>query len=266
MAGSLSCRYPLHLSPWLEKTKWAEYLADQNLEAVVDLLALLKLEEVGLQSLIRSFDALVDSARLSVLSEEVNVFALHRIRSFVRGRSYEKPLHTKLLEGTYRKYQAVWHRLLSYTYRLAIARQGPNMPYVLTPAQAEALSQLLTCDARVYSSPSPSYSLTSVSPSVQYAADTRPCHLQQQHTIDEQVFDCADHPADRSADLIAPDVSQLPLADTSLASPAMTPGAVRGLQKDTRQDKPFKETDGTKARATVKEQQRCLNLYIALLN
>jgi hypothetical protein len=140
------------------------------------------------------------------------------------------------------------------------------MPYVLTPAQAEALSQLLTCDARVYSSPSLSYSLTSVSPSVQYAADTRPCHLQQQHTVDKQVFNCADHPADRSADLIAPNVSQLPLADTSLASPAITPGAVRGLQKDTRQDKLFKETDRTKARATVEEQQRCLNLCIALLD
>jgi hypothetical protein len=140
------------------------------------------------------------------------------------------------------------------------------MPYVLTPAQAEALSQLLTCNARVYSSPSPSYSLTSVSPSVQYAANTRPCHLQQQHTADKQVFNCADLPKDRSADLITPNISQLPLADTSLASPAMTPSVVRGLQKDTRQDKPFKETDGTEARATIKEQQRCLNLCIALLD
>jgi hypothetical protein len=134
MAGSLSCCYPLHLSPWLEKTKWAEYLADQNLEAVADLLAPPKLEEVGLQSLIRSFDVLVDSACLLVLSEEVNVFALYRIRSFVRGQSYKKPLYTKLLEGTYRKYQAVWHWLLSYTYCLAIAQQGLDMPYVLTPA------------------------------------------------------------------------------------------------------------------------------------
>jgi hypothetical protein len=132
------------------------------------------------------------------------MFALHCIHSFVRGQSYKKPLHTKLLEGTYRKYQAVWHQLLSYTYRLAIARQGLDMPYVLTPAQAEALSQLLTCNARVYSSPLPLYLLTLVSPSVQYAADTCPCHLQQQYTVDKQVFNCADYPADRSADLIAP--------------------------------------------------------------
>lgn len=107
LAGTLSRRYPAHLSPWLEKTKWAEYLADQSLEAVAELLAPPKLEEVGLRSLIRSFDTLVSSARQSILSDKVNVFALHRIRSFIWGRSYEKPLHTKLLEGTYRKYQTI---------------------------------------------------------------------------------------------------------------------------------------------------------------
>lgn len=94
----------------------------QSLETVAKLLAPPKLEEVGLPSPIRSFDELVNSARLSVLSEEVNVFALYCICSFIRGRSYEKPLHTKLLEGTYRKYQTIWHQLLSYTYRLVIAR------------------------------------------------------------------------------------------------------------------------------------------------
>jgi hypothetical protein len=52
MAGTLSRRYLAHLSPWLEKMKWAKCLADQSLEAVAELLAPLKLEEVGLQSLI----------------------------------------------------------------------------------------------------------------------------------------------------------------------------------------------------------------------
>jgi hypothetical protein len=72
--------------------------------------------------------------------------------------------------------------------------------------------------------------------------------------VEEQVFDCVDHHEDRSANLIAPDVGQLLLADTSLASPAMTPSAVRGPRKDTRRDKPFKQTDGTEAKATVEEQ------------
>jgi hypothetical protein len=142
VAGSTSHRYPTHLSPWLEKTRWQEQLAGQSLPKIADLLRPPEAHEVGLQSLLRNFDALIDEARQSVLTEEVNVFALHRINSFIGGRPYKKPLHTKLLNGTYRKYQGVWHKLLSYVYRLVIVRQQPEIHYVLTQAQLDALSQL----------------------------------------------------------------------------------------------------------------------------
>jgi hypothetical protein len=142
VAGSTNHRYPSHLSPWLEKTRWQEQLAGQSLSKVADLLSPHEAHEVGLQTLLRSFDALIDEARQSVLTEEVNVFALHRINSFIGGRPYKKPLHTKLLNGTYRKYQGVWHKLLSYVYRLAIVHQQPETHYVLTRAQLHALSQL----------------------------------------------------------------------------------------------------------------------------
>jgi hypothetical protein len=264
----MSRRYPLHLNPWLEKTKWAEYLAGQSLEAVAALLAPPKLEEAGLRSLLQSFDALVSSARLSVLSEEVNVFALHRIRSFVRGRSYEKPLHTKLLESTYRRYQTIWHQLLSYIYRLAINRQGPNLHYVLTPAQGEALSQLITCDATVRPSPQLLYPPMPPSPSLQGVAATCPSHLRQQHPTKEQVSNSLDNSEDGKTDLIAPTIRQSPLYDTSLASPAITSGAVGDLSRTSRLNDPFtwKETTRTNDSATVEEQQRCLDLCIALLD
>jgi hypothetical protein len=142
VAGSTIHRYPTHLSPWLEKTRWQEQLAGQSLSKVADLLSPPKAHEVGLQLLLRNFDTLIDEARQSVLTEEVNVFALHRINSFIGGRPYKKPLHTKLLNGTYRRYQGVWHKLLSYVYRLAIVHQKPEIHYVLTQAQLDALSQL----------------------------------------------------------------------------------------------------------------------------
>lgn len=72
------------------------------------------------------------------------MFALHRVNSFLRGRPYSKPLHTKLLDGTYHKYRAVWHKLLAFVYRLFIMRQSPRLYYKLTPAQIEAISQVPT--------------------------------------------------------------------------------------------------------------------------
>lgn len=140
--GSTSYRYPTHISPWLEKTRWGEQLAGQSLAKVADLLNPPETHEVGLLLLLQSFDVFIDEARQSVLTEEVNVFALHRINSFVAGRPYRKPLHTKLLSGTYHKYRGVWHKLLSFVYRLAVVHQQPELHYVLTQAQLDALSQL----------------------------------------------------------------------------------------------------------------------------
>ncbi|CAI6340680.1 unnamed protein product [Periconia digitata] len=141
-ASGPSLRYPVHLSPWLEKTGWTTHLRDHNLWTVAELLAPPTPTETSLIALLSSFDELIKDARASVLSEKVNVFALHRVNSFVRGRHFKKPLHTKLLNGTYQRYQAVWHKLLCYMYRLTIAHQGPDLHYILTPDQLEAISQI----------------------------------------------------------------------------------------------------------------------------
>ncbi|KAF3050621.1 hypothetical protein E8E11_010663 [Didymella keratinophila] len=101
---------------------------------------------------------------------------------------------------------------------------------------------------------------------VQYAAGTRYCHLRQQHTTEEQVSNGLDDPEDGKTDLIAPDARQLRLYGTSSTSPATAPGAVCDLVKASRQNESFEETDGTETSTTVEEQQRCLNLCIALLD
>jgi hypothetical protein len=66
--------------------------------------------------------------------------------------------------------------------------------------------------------------------------------------------------------LIAPNAHRLALCGTSLTSPAITSGAVCDLRKASRQNGALEETDGIEASATVEEQQRCLNLCIALLD
>ena len=83
----------------------------------------------------QAFDALIEAARTSILEEEVNTFTLYRVNSFIPSRPFRKPLLTKLINGTYTKYKAVWCRLLSYVYWLTVAGQGPNLHYRLTPEQ-----------------------------------------------------------------------------------------------------------------------------------
>jgi hypothetical protein len=137
-----STQYPIHMSPWLEKTGWPAYLEGQDLEAVGLLLAPPSHSEPGLRVLLQAFDSLIDQARKSILAGEVNVFALHRVNSFVSTRSFKKPFHSKILESTYARYKVYWHRLLSYVYRLTITQCGPDLHYVLTAAQQEALHQI----------------------------------------------------------------------------------------------------------------------------
>jgi hypothetical protein len=141
--AATSQKYPVHISPWIEKTGWATYLEGYPLHTVTQLLDPPSATEPGLAALHRAFDAVVEAARAQVLEEDkINPFMLHRVNSFVAGRSYKRPLHTKLVDGTDRKYKAVWRKLLSFVYRLTVLQQGPDIHYQLTPQQQQALAEL----------------------------------------------------------------------------------------------------------------------------
>jgi hypothetical protein len=100
------------MSPWLEKTGWLAYLERQNLESVSGLLAPPSYDETSLKALLQAFDNLIDQAPESVLSGEFDVLALHWVNSFMPGRLFRKPFHSKILESTYKRYKTYWHRLL----------------------------------------------------------------------------------------------------------------------------------------------------------
>ena len=136
-------KYPVHISPWIEKTGWATYLKGYSLHKVAQLLDRPSASEPGLTVLHSAFDALIEDARKLVLEgDQINTFTLHRVNSFIPNRHFKRPLLTKLVDGTYRKYKAVWRKLLGFVYRLTVLHQAPNLHYKLTPQQQEALANL----------------------------------------------------------------------------------------------------------------------------
>ncbi|KAH3951994.1 hypothetical protein HBH53_049120 [Parastagonospora nodorum] len=141
--GLDSLRFPAHPSAWLEKTNWLTHLQGQHLPSLAALLTHPVPEETGLVLLLEAFDCVINEARTSIHVEEINVFGLHRVNSYFRGRSFRRPLHYKLLHRTYIKYAQVWHRLLTFVYRLAVNQEGPaGFSWSLTPSQQQALSEL----------------------------------------------------------------------------------------------------------------------------
>jgi hypothetical protein len=66
------------------------------------------------------------------------VMTKHEKRAMIR------PLLSKLLESTYKKYEGVWKRMLCFVYRLVHQRQQqPALHYVLTDGQSSALRRLV---------------------------------------------------------------------------------------------------------------------------
>jgi len=101
-------------------------------------------DEPHLTKLLDAFSSVIETARQSVLDDRVNVFDQHHVSSFIRGRSYRRPLLVRLQEGTYKRYKAVWGQLLCFVYRRVVDRQGPPLYYLLTNPQSDAVVELVS--------------------------------------------------------------------------------------------------------------------------
>jgi hypothetical protein len=126
------------VSPWLELTKWGNYLAGKTLRTAARLIDLPEqrrvivladpnsisslshnaTEERRLTLLLGSFDHLIEQARQSLAEEKINIFDQHKVNSFLRRRTYQRPLLSKLKSGTYKSYQVVLKRLVCFVYRM----------------------------------------------------------------------------------------------------------------------------------------------------
>jgi hypothetical protein len=144
-------------------TKWGEYLAGKNLQAAARLidfpeqrraivladtnstsaLSYNVVEERQLTLLLGSFDRLIEQARQSLAEEKINIFDQHKVNSFLRRRTYQRPLLSKLKSGTYKSYQSVLKRLACFVYRMVHLGEQPALHCILTNEQSRALDQML---------------------------------------------------------------------------------------------------------------------------
>jgi hypothetical protein len=151
------------VSPWLELTKWGNYLAGKTLRTAARLIDLPEqrrvivladpnsisslsynaTEERRLTLLLGSFDHLIEQARQSLAEEKINIFDQHKVNSFLRRRTYQRPLLSKLKSGTYKSYQVVLKRLVCFVYRMIHLGEQPALHCVLTNKQSSALDQML---------------------------------------------------------------------------------------------------------------------------
>ncbi|KAK1809579.1 hypothetical protein LTR12_016055 [Friedmanniomyces endolithicus] len=117
------------VSPWLELTRWPEYLEGHRLRDVVKLTAPPSTEsEPVLSTICGSLERLVTEAHRSVCNDSVNVFDQARINSFLqRPRAADRPLMVKLQKSTWRAYTKIWKSLLCFVYRTS--RPHPQYLY-----------------------------------------------------------------------------------------------------------------------------------------
>jgi hypothetical protein len=127
--------------------QWPRYLHNHRLADVVPLAAR---ADPGQESLLQCFsdslDRLVDAAYESISQDKINVFDQSRINSFIqRRRASDRPLLITLQKTTYKKYKAVWQRLLCFIYRTAQPDSVVQLSHRFTSTQLGRLDRLIVC-------------------------------------------------------------------------------------------------------------------------
>ncbi|KAK4551663.1 hypothetical protein LTR86_010994 [Recurvomyces mirabilis] len=132
-------------SPWLERTRWYEYVRGMSLDETGKLgCSACPIEEGVICELGRAIDRLVEAAYCDVREDRINFFGLKRIASFIPGREvYSRPLVVKLQEGTYRQYKMVWKRAVAFVCRSAYSFDCAKLPHSLNSEQTARLDAAL---------------------------------------------------------------------------------------------------------------------------
>ncbi|KAJ5117457.1 hypothetical protein N7448_011089 [Penicillium atrosanguineum] len=131
-------------SPWLQLTRWPEYVRGNAFSDVARLAALPDpMTEPILVLIEHSVRRLIQLALESISSHRINEFDQVRLNSFVhRPGVWERPIQVKLQRSTYTRYQQVWVRLLSFVYRTSRPAQSIELRHQFTPAQLTAIDEL----------------------------------------------------------------------------------------------------------------------------
>lgn len=135
------------VSPWLETTRWPNYLQGTKLSSVAHLAYTPDpVKEPLLHQLALSLDRVIEASHASLDAEKVNVFDQSRINSFIRRqKASDRPLLVKLQKNTYRKYKSLWKRLIAFTYRTAQPSMKHSLKHRLLAKQVAHLDGLVSC-------------------------------------------------------------------------------------------------------------------------
>ena len=136
---------PTEVSPWLEATRWHQYLGTYPLHRLAALAEPCDAAREPLLALIgESLQRVVEAASESVCADRINVFDQLRVNTFASdGRLFDRPLMVKLQKGTWRSYIGLWKRFLCFVVRSTRPDQATVLLHRLTEAQQEALDNLL---------------------------------------------------------------------------------------------------------------------------
>lgn len=139
------------VSPWLDLTRWPQYLRGLKLRDVALLTAPPYLQtEPLLRIFSEALDRLVERAHRSICEDRINTFDQTRINSFVRRpRSTDRPLFVNLQKTTFRKYTTLWKRLIAFAYRTIQPDRQPSLRHRFTNSQQVAFDRLITAGEAV---------------------------------------------------------------------------------------------------------------------
>ena len=133
------------VSPWLERTRWSQYLNGVQFSEAAKLADLPNpMREPAPEEISKSIDRLVSTAYASVCEDKVNFFGQKRITSFLPHKEvYSRPLVVKLQQSTYTQYKHSWKRLLAFTCRTSQRDCPINLRHRLNSRQTALLDSLL---------------------------------------------------------------------------------------------------------------------------
>ncbi|KAI9035076.1 uncharacterized protein KD926_004658 [Aspergillus affinis] len=153
--------HPTAVSPWLELTRWPQYLQGQDLTAVALLgdlpdttEPLLEQFTASVQRLMMSdsspsaashsrLQQLIDQAYHAIKEGRINEFDQIQINTFFRRPGiWNRPIQIHLRPATYRRYCQVWQRLVCFAHRSSRTDQPIALRHQLNTAQFAALDQM----------------------------------------------------------------------------------------------------------------------------
>ncbi|KAJ5605330.1 hypothetical protein N7510_010484 [Penicillium lagena] len=132
-------------TPWLRRTRWPEIIGGHSFTAIAGLAAGPDpITEPVLIAIASSVRRISKAALDSLHSNRINEFDQVRINTFRRRGEgiWNRPIHIHLQPTTFRRYQGVWVRLISFVYRTSRPSQPIKLRHQLTNRQLAALDRL----------------------------------------------------------------------------------------------------------------------------